>query len=220
MKKTLLAIVVISGLVVGSPVSAQQGTGGYLSALGGWKFGGVMNTREGELSVAAAWNYSMELEFRVRPDGTAVISVDYQPSTLRLKTIGVGTTELFDIDVWYFQAGGHYEIIDRGPVVPYGLGLLGAAWFNPGGGSRAESEWALAGTFGGGARIPLGASGKVNLRLEGRINITIPWWGGSLYCGGGGCYSSVGGTVGPVQAGVLAGLAFAIGGGGGGRARR
>ena len=220
MRKTLVAIVAITSLVVGGPLSAQQGADGYLSTLGGWKFGGAVNTREGELSVAAAWSYSMELEFRMRSDGTGVLSVDYQPSTLRIKTIGEGTTELFDIDVWYFQVGGHYEIIDRGPVVPYGIGLLGAAWSNPKGGSRATSEWALAGTFGGGARIPMGASGKVSLRLEGRINITIPWAGGSLYCGGGGCYTSVGGTVGPVQGGVMAGLAFAVGGGGAGRGRR
>ena len=149
-KKTLVAIMGIASLAVGGPVSAQQSAGGYLSPMAGWKFGGAVNTREGELNIAAAWSYSMELEFRMRSDGTGVLSVDYQPSTLRLKTIGEGSTELFDIDVWYFQVGGHYEVIDRGPVVPYGIGLIGAAWSNPKDGSSGTSEWALAGTFGGG----------------------------------------------------------------------
>ena len=54
----------------------------------------------------------------------------------------------------------------------------------------------------------MNASGEVSLRLEGRVNLTIPWGGGSLCCGGGGCYSSLGGTIGPVQGGFLAGLAL------------
>ena len=62
--RTLVAIVATSILAVGSPVSAQQGPGGYLSPMAGWKFGGTIHTREGDLSVAPAWNYSIEMEFR------------------------------------------------------------------------------------------------------------------------------------------------------------
>ncbi len=210
MKRLFWMLVGLTALTIATPVSAQQGAGGYFSTLSGWKFGGALQTREGELSPAAAWNYGAELEFRVRKDGTAVFSVEYQPTILRLKEFGSINQELFDLDVWYFQGGGHYEIIDRGPVTPYGLGLLGVAWFNPDS-PRTDSEWALAGTFGGGVRIPFG-EGKVNLRLEGRINLTIPWASTSLYCGGGGCYGGIGGTVGPVQGGFLAGLSFAFGG--------
>ena len=88
------SLLVVAGSILATlplAVSAQQAASGYLSPLAGWKFGGSVNTREGELNLAAAWNYSMELEFRLRSDGTGVLSVDYQPTTLRLKTIGVGS---------------------------------------------------------------------------------------------------------------------------------
>ncbi len=200
-------------LAVMAPVSleAQQTA---LSLSSGWKFGGTMGVREGDLNVAASVPFAAELAFRVRRDASAILTVEYQPTVLRLQPPGSGINQqLFDMDVWYFMIGGEVESTGRGPVVPFAIGTLGVAWFDPtsGSGNRA-SETMFAGTFGGGARVPLGQSDRVTLRLEARMNLTIPYGSASVYCsGGGGCYTGFGGTVGPVQAAVYGGLRFALG---------
>ena len=208
MRRLFLAVLAASLMV---PVGAEaQKTA--LSLSSGWKFGGTMGVREGDLNLAASVPYSAELAFRVRDNALGILLVEYQPTILRLDALGVNA-ELFNLDAWYFMVGGETEIIDRGPVVPFAIGTIGLAWFNPteGSGNRG-SETMFAGTFGGGARIPLGQSGRVSLRLEGRLNLTVPWGGASVYCSGGsGCYTGFGGTVGPVQGAVYGGLRFALG---------
>lgn len=196
-------------LVAPVTLEAQQTA---LTLSSGWKFGGSMGVREGDLNVAAAVPYAAELAFRVQRDASAILTVEYQPTILRLKSQGTGINqELFDIDVWYFMVGGELES-GRGPVVPFAMGAAGVAWFNPtSGSSNRASDTMFAGTFGGGVRVPLGQSDRVSFRLEGRINLTIPYGSASIYCGGRGCYSSVGGTVGPVQAALYGGLRFALG---------
>jgi len=196
-------------LVLASPAHGQRAA---LTASGGWKFGGSTRVQVGELNSAASEHYGLELAVRVRRDASGILLVDYQPTKLRLESGGLNS-ELFDLDVWYVMLGGQVELIDRGPVVPFAIGTLGIAWFNPTGASAADrgSDTSFAGMFGGGARVPLGQSGKVSLRLEGRMYLTIPWGGASLYCGGGGCYGGIGGTIGPVQGTAMAGLRFALG---------
>jgi len=211
MKKSF--ILGLAMLTMGLPTGAEA-QNAALSLSSGWKFGGTMSVQQGELNAAAAVPFSAELAFRVRDDAMGILMVEYQPTTLRLRPFGGGVNaELFDFDVWYFQVGGQPEIIDRGPVIPFAIGTLGVAWFNPtdGSGNRG-SETMFAGTFGGGARMPLGQGGRVSLRLEARVNLTIPWGGASIYCsGGGGCYTGFGGTVGPVQGALLGGLRIALG---------
>ena len=210
MKKLLFGLV---ALTLMAPVSLEaQRTA--LSLSSGWKFGGTMGVNLGDLNLAAAVPYSAQLAFRVRSDASTILMVEYQPTTLRLEPFGGGVNqELFEMDVWYFMVGGEMEIIDRGPVVPFAIGTLGVAWFNPTGGSADRgSETMFAGTFGGGARVPLGQSNRVSLRLEGRLNLTIPFGGASVYCGSGsGCYTGFGGTIGPVQGALYGGLRFALG---------
>jgi len=210
MKKFLLGLLALACI---APVNVEaQRTA--LSLSSGWRFGGTMGVNLGDLNLAAAVPFSAELAFRVRDDASTILMVEYQPTTLRLKPFGGGVDqELFEMDVWYFMAGGELEIVDRGPVVPFAIGAIGVAWFNPTAGSADRgSETMFAGAFGGGARVPLGQSGRVSLRLEGRLNLTIPFAGASLYCGSGsGCYGGFGGTVGPVQGTVYGGLRIALG---------
>jgi hypothetical protein len=185
-----------------------------LSLSSGWKFGGRMAVQQGDLNTAAAVPFAAELSFPAHANASGILLVEYQPTTLRLDSNRTGfNEEVSDIDVWYFMIGGSPEITDRGPVVPFAIAALGIAWFNPTGGNPSRSsETLFAGTFGGGARVPLGQSDRVSLRLEGRMNLTIPFAGASIYCGGGGgCYGGFGGYVGPVQGSLLAGLRFALG---------
>jgi len=205
--KRLALILIALALVLPAPATAQRGKG-LLTPYAGWTFGGSMNTFEGELNLAASMHYGGELEIRVRRDATAVFSVDYQPTILRLKEFGVGNRELFDMDVWSFQFGGHYEVLNNSPAVPYALGSFGGTWFDPKAGTRnIDSEWFFSGTFGAGARIPTG-SPRIQLRLEARLLVTIPYSSSALFCGTGGCYGGFSATLGPTQGQLLGGLSY------------
>ena len=175
----------------------------------GYRLGGSLSVEEGDLKLDEAAFFGAQLDFRVRRDATAAIIVDYQPTKLRFKEFGEPLQDLFDINVWYFQAGGTFEVLNQSPAVPFAVGSLGMSWFDPGSGSQAnESEYGFAGIFGGGVKIPLG-SGRMGLRLQARVllnNLLIG--GGSLWCGTGGCYAGVGGPIGPVQFDFGGGLTF------------
>jgi len=203
-RRPLLGLLVW-GLLAAPPLHAQQPA---LDAYAGWKWGGSLNTREGELNLAASEHFGLALAIPVRPDATALLLADYQPTELRLKSGGVNEKQ-FDVNIWYFMLGGQVEMDTPARVVPFAMGTLGVAWFDPSG-SRS-SETAFAAIFGGGVKVPIGQSERVSLKLEGRLHLTIPWAGGSLYCGTGGCYTSVGGAIGPVQGSVMGGLSIPLG---------
>ena len=210
----VLLVVALAVAPLLSPASAQA-QNAALSLFGGWTFGGSMTVREGTLNSAASTSFGGELAFRVRRDGLAQLYVSYQPSTLRIDRYGEPNRELYDMDIWYFMGGGTGEILGRGPAVPYGTFMIGAAWFNPGGTAAEQaqvgSEWMFASIFGGGVRIPLGSDDRVQIRLDGKVKLTIPYGGVGMWCGSGGCSGSFGGTVGPVQGTMTAGLRLALG---------
>lgn len=204
--------VAASALLSPAPAHAQDGA---LSLMGGWNWGGSMTVREGTLNAEAAGALAGELAFRVRRDGLAQLYVSYQPSTLRIQPYGQPQTELYDMDVWYFMGGGTAELLDRGRAVPYGSFMLGASWFNPGGTAAEQgqvgSEWMFATMLAGGVRLPLGSDDRVQIRLDARMLLNIPYGGVGMWCGSGGCSGSFGGTVGAVQGSIGAGLRLALG---------
>ncbi|KPJ84121.1 MAG: hypothetical protein AMS19_01895 [Gemmatimonas sp. SG8_23] len=210
MKRRLLVLVGLFAFAVPASIEAQPAA---LSLWGGWKWGGSMSVREGRLNAAASEHFGAELAIRVRQDGLGVLYVDYQPSTLRIDRYGEPNRELYDMDVWYFMGGGTGELIGQGRAVPYATFLIGAAWFNPRG-TAAEgigSETMFASIIGAGVRLPLGQDDRVQIRLDGRMHLTIPYGGVGMWCGSGGCSGTFGGTVGPVQGSVSAGLRLALG---------
>ena len=187
-----------------SPGASQNAT---FTPYGGYRLGGTGSIRGGDLKLDDAPFFGGQLDFRVRPDGTGALWVDYQPTTLRLKVIGEGVQELFDIHVWYFQGGGTLEVMNGSGPVPFVLGSIGASWFDPKT-SSYSSEWGFSGVFGAGAKLPL-QSGGMALRLQARVLLNSIYGGGSLWCGtGSGCYVGVGGPIGPVQFDFGGGLTF------------
>jgi len=210
----MLALVLAVGAALAAPTKLEAQPAA-LSLWTGWTFGGSMTVREGTLNAAASTQFGGELAFRVQRDGLGLLYVDYQPSTLRIDTFGEPNRELYDMDIWYFMGGGRLELLDRGPAIPYGTFLLGVAWFNPKGttadAAGVGSETMFASIFGGGVRIPLGADDRVQIKLDGKMKLTIPYGGVGMWCGTGGCSGSFGGTVGPVQGSFTAGLRLALG---------
>jgi len=209
MKLPRLTAAVVALAVMALAPSRAQSQDATLTPYSGFRLGGTVSTRRGDLRLDDAAFYGVQLDVRVRSEATGALLVDYQPTTLRLRSAGQPTEDLFDINVWYFQGGGTLEMHNGGAAVPFALGTLGVSWFDPSGGSQgATSEWGLSGIFGAGAKIPL-ESGRMALRLQARVLLTSLYGGGSFWCGSGsGCYIGAGGPIGPVQFDFGGGLTF------------
>ena len=192
---------------VPSLAGAQNAT---ITPYSGYRLGGTLTIRDGDLKLADAAFYGVQLDFRMRPDATATLLADYQPTTLRLKEYGGPTEDLFDINVWYFQGGGTLEVMNpQSAAVPFVLGTIGMSWFDPGDNSQnAGSEYGFAGILGVGVKIPL-QSGRMGLRLQTRLLLNSLYGGSSLWCGtGSGCYVGAGGYLAPVQFDFGGGITF------------
>jgi hypothetical protein len=197
------------GLLVVTIPSAGSAQGTTLTPYSGYRLGGSLTIREGDLKLDSSPFFGAQLDFRVRADATGAIIVDYQPTTLRLKEFNEPLQELFDMNVWYFQAGGTLEVQNQADAIPFFVGSLGMSWFDPGAGSQsAGSEYALSGVFGAGAKIPLG-DGGMGLRLQARVLLNSIYGGASVWCGSAsGCWIGTGGYLGPVQFDFGGGVTF------------
>jgi len=201
---SLMAVIL---LILGPSLATAQGA--TLTPYGGYRLGGGLGIREGDLKLDESPFFGVQLDARTRPDATGSLFVDYQPTTLRLKESGSPAEQVFDLNVWYFQLGGLLEFPQGQGAVPFMVASLGMSWFDPTSGSQnAESEYGFAGILGVGAKIPFPAGGS-GLRLQARVLANIINGRSDLWCGGGrGCYVGIGGPIGPVQFDFGGGLTF------------
>jgi hypothetical protein len=200
------ALIAASALLAPGTAQSQDWT---FSPYSGFRLGGSLSVREGDLTFNGAPIFGAQLDYRVRRDATVAFLVDYQPTTVRIRERGEPTVDLWDINVVYFQVGGTFEVLKQAGPIPFLLGTLGMSMFDPASGSANNaSEYGMAGIFGGGVKVPF-RSGRMALRLQGRVllnNLLIG--GGSLWCSPSGCYGGVGGPIGPVQFDFGGGLTF------------
>jgi hypothetical protein len=201
------SLVVLILLILGPSLATAQGP--TLTPYGGYRLGGTLDIRGGDLKLDDSHFLGLQLDARARPDATGSLLVDYQPTTLRLKESGSPAEQLFDLNVWYFQLGGLLEFPQGEGAVPFMAASLGMSWFDPTGGSEnAESEYGFAGILGVGAKIPF-PGGGAGLRLQARVLANIISGTSELWCGSGrGCYVGIGGPIGPVQFDFGGGLTF------------
>ena len=94
--------------------------------------------------------------------------------------------------------------VRKGKVMPFGMFTLGGTRIVPEWtGAASDDVWKFSIIFGLGAKIYINE--KIGLRVQGRM----PWMfvdgGAYMGCGGGGCYTSFGGS-GLVQGDVSGGL--------------
>lgn len=89
------------------------------------------------------------------------------------------------IEYWHI---GALTGVQRGNVLPYGMLTLGGTRYL----AQDDDVWKFSMIFGLGAKIY--TSGKFGLQIQGSLPFTFVDGGGSISCGGGGCFTSVGGT--------------------------
>ena len=196
------AVLVAAGALGTAPARAQDRPF-ELTVLGGLRLGGQFEDAvtgyvrpfDEDLSVGLALGFplgndrTLEIVWTHAQLG-APADEDGGEVDLRLDTVG---------------AGGTYEWGD-GKARPFVSGTIGLALVSPQT-SGYDSELFLAGTLGGGVKVPL--SPRVGLRFEGRGVAMFALGGAAGICGSGGCLLGFTG-VGIVELELLAGLSFSF----------
>ena len=177
-----------------------------IAVFGGWQFGGswdaVVGTTPGKLDVGDDVNYGMSFAVRARPGVLAEFLYIRQPTTLYFQPVGGIKSEVFPVQVAYYQLGGMYEI-PKGRVRPFGSLSAGATYFNPkDSGVSGKLRFSMAAGLGFRAFL------TERIGLRGQFHLLIPIQWGSVYCGPYGCGTSAGTAIvqGQVSGGVVVGI--------------
>lgn len=156
----------------------------------------------GEADVESGEIWGIEADVNVRPGTQLVLLYNRMDSELTFEQNG-GLPELAgDIAIEYWHIGG-LGGVQRGNVMPFTMVTLGGARIMPGFEGTEEDVWKFSMILGLGAKIYVNE--RMGIRVQGRLPWIFVSGGGSVGCGSGGCYSSVGGW-GIVQADVSGGL--------------
>ncbi len=179
-----------------------------ITPFGGYQVGGKLQIQEGDIRISDNPSLGVILNVPLQSGGQLELLFAHQETNLKLteRATGVQAT-LFDMAVEYFQLGGLYEAERDGRVKVFGMGTLGVTHYNPKESDRS-SEWRFSGGFGVGAKAFM--SGRVAIRTEARLMFTLINASGGIFCGGGGCLTTVAGT-GVAQLLLTAGLTFKFG---------
>ncbi len=218
-KTALLAVLVVT--VAAMPVWAQRrpprggqsgwglqeqqhrieilGYGGYLWSDGiDVSYGSLYGTAD----VESGEIWGIEADVNVRPGAQLVLLYNRMDSELTFEQNGGLPEVAGDIAIEYWQIGG-LGGVQRGNVMPFTMVTLGGARIIPGFEGTEEDVWKFSMILGLGAKFYVNE--RMGIRVQGRLPWILTGGGGSVGCGSGGCYSSVGGW-GIIQADVSGGL--------------
>jgi hypothetical protein len=188
--------------------TAGRAWGIELSGMGGYQFGGKLETSSGDIKLKDAAAFSAALEFPLKfKKGTSLIALwSVQPTDLVWETSG-GDLALGDVSVHYIHGGLLYNLrTDNPDLVPFTMVTLGATLFYP---DTVESTSKF--SFNMGAGLKYSVSPKVAIRLQGDLYATMfssEAWAG---VGTGGVSIGVGGNA-MLQGAVMAGVTISLGG--------
>lgn len=182
-----------------------------ITPFAGWVFGGKANTFDGDLRIQETADYGVNLDFPYKGSKTIRMRLSYSTydTTVEewISTTGE-TNELFDMRVDQYQIGGTNQISESGRMQTYLLGTFGVTHFAPRNSRdpnvNYSSETLFSMNFGLGMDVML--TKHVGLNLQGRLLLPFNYYGGSLFCGNGGCNIGISGGSSLLQADVTAGL--------------
>jgi hypothetical protein len=158
----------------------------------------------GDVDIKDSGMFGFTGDFVVRSDAQVELLYNRQNSTLTFEQYGTGVkTDVGSMATEYFHIGG-LGGRRKGKSFPYGMFTLGATRYStdyP----DVDDEWRFSMILGLGAKYYPG--GRLSLRVQGRLPVTFGDGGYGTWCGGGGCYTSVGGA-GYTQFDVSGGASF------------
>lgn len=180
-----------------------------ITPFGGFQFGGRVPVAEGDLNIIDGMSYGVSFNIAVETGMWAELIYSRRDTRLELREWRTGLTdELFDMSVDYFMAGGMYET-SQDEVRPFAVFLLGASRFNPKS-DIYKDEWFFTACLGGGIKAYTD-SGRIGLRLQGRLWMPLRFSRAGLWCGFNGCSAGIGSWSPLVQGELSLGLIVALG---------
>ena len=156
--------------------------GGYV-----WSFGKdfYYGTVGGTLDFKDSGYFGVNLDVSVRPGSQ--VRLMYRRQDTEVVFRDAFDQQTFDAAIEYWHIGG-ITGVQRGNMLPYGMITLGGTRYL----AQDDDVWKFSMIFGLGAKIY--TNGKFGLQVQGSFPFTIIDGGGSISCGGGGCFTSIGGS--------------------------
>jgi hypothetical protein len=169
-------------LVIGMAIAPAAALGQHKVELfggPGFRFGGILNTEEGEVDITNTPSFTTTLGVRARHDAFFEFTYSYQPAELEIEDFtGNATLSTFDLAVHYIQVGGVVQRnYDAGSPF-FGL-TAGLGVFDPEPEDLStETRFAMS-LFGGGKTL---LTSRIGLRGEARLWVTFFPEDVALFC--------------------------------------
>ena len=144
--------------------------------------------------------FGVNLDVAIHPGSQLRLMYRRQDTELEFRSGFNTRTVTGAIEYWHI---GGLTGVQRGSVLPYGMITLGGTRYL----AQDDDVWEFSMIFGLGAKIY--TNGKFGLQIQGSFPFTFVDGGGSISCGSGGCFTSVGGSgLGQldVSGGIIIGL--------------
>jgi len=176
---------------------------------GGYMMSTSVPVSKGDLQIKDVPNYGLGADIQIERGLQLELIWISEQTHVKIKEYPLGNiTDLFDMNVHYFQIGAVYEM-GRKKARPFIAFTAGATLFDAKDAARSD-EWRASITFGGGGKFDL--SKKIGIRLQARLLMPLNFSGAGLWCGTGGCGISVGSWTPFVQFDLSAGIYVKLGG--------
>jgi hypothetical protein len=161
--------------------------GGYSWTFARDVFLNVANPGRIDIEDSGMWGIALDYNLPYKPGSQVTLLYNRQDSKLQFRSLDFSEDADFAVEYWHI--GGSYGV-KRGNAMPFTMLTLGGTRYV----SEAVGEdvWKFSIIFGAGAKLY--ANDRLGLKLQGRFPFSIFSGGGSVGCGPGGCYTSVGGT--------------------------
>ena len=198
----LMAVIVIAT----SPLARAV----QLSGMGGYQFGGKIETTEGDIKLGDAAAFALAAEFPLKfKTGTSLLLMwAMQPTDLKWEA-PTGDVSLGDITAHYWHGGLLYNLkTDNPDLVPFTMLTLGATGLYP---SAAGADSKTKFSFNFGAGLKYSVNPKVAIRLQADLYATMLTSDAWVGVGTGGASVSMGGNA-MLQGAVMAGVTIGLGG--------
>jgi len=179
-----------------------------ITPMGGFNFGGTLNTVRGELKIRNNAEWGLMASYRLNK--IANIELSYTGIQTNIEhEVSRGLDEDYgDFMISYFMIGSTKELKPDEKLRPFGNLSFGGVWFDPQS-NLYDDEFMFA--FSAGVGIKYFLSDRVGIRLQTRL--LSPIWGAGvgISCGtGGGCGAGVSSTSLFLSGDVSGGLIIAI----------
>lgn len=197
-----ITVIILSLLICSTNYSQVE-----LNVQAGYLLISNIPTNEGDINIKDNPDYGLGLKFNIERELNAEVSWSMQSSSADLRTFRGEKIFLTDVTIHHFLAGAVYEPV-YGKVRPIGIISVGATLFHP---SKKEFENALRFTIALGLGGKFYLSDRFGIRLQGRLILPMQFYGGSIWCGTGGCGTYLGSWTPFVQGDFSGGIFVRVG---------